>query len=52
LGIEIKHQNIEDIINEIKDKMPYCDKNKDIKILLLRYLGWVIGYLAPKTWEN
>jgi hypothetical protein len=39
------------IFEGITDELPYPDYDVEVKILLLRYMGFIAGYLAPKSWE-
>jgi len=54
LGMKITNEEIKPLFAEIIEEMPYGDTmldEEEIKVLMLRYMGWLAGYLAPKTWE-
>ena len=54
LAMKITNEEIKPLFAEIIEEMPYGDAMLDeaeIKVLILRYMGWIAGYLAPKTWE-
>ncbi|HMJ09131.1 MAG TPA: hypothetical protein VK468_09000 [Pyrinomonadaceae bacterium] len=51
----ITNEQVKPLFNGILEEMPYgndmLDKEIEVKVLMLRYMGCIAGYLAPKTWE-
>lgn len=51
LSLKVTREDALALFESIKDGMPYSNYDGDLRFLLLRYLGWIAGYLTPKTWE-
>ena len=50
--MKITNEEIKPLFAEIIEEMPCGDTmlvEAEIKVLMLRYMGWLAGYLAPKT---
>lgn len=55
LELQITNEEIKPLFEGIIEEMPYGENmldEKDIKVLMIRYVGWIAGYLAPKTWDQ